>query len=628
MKNFYSLKKKGSLAVGIGILLIILLMSSVSVIITRRNSLNSAKELAQEKALNYGNQVSEVIKRGVHASENHARLLKASVDESNPLKLTREEITAYFKEWYESMPDYGGVHTFWEPNAFDGKDKQYRNARGHDKTGRFSVYWWAEGLDPLSGYKEMAWYQGPKNTRDIVITNPHMYDGELLGSINVPIIHQGKFTGVVGMNLMAGFLQRLAEDFDFYDQKATIILIANDGTIGGHSGNSQHVGKKVKKLYPGEKDLLDHIQNRYSGTFRKNDKLVTAVPIETGGKPWQARIEIPRNIILAEANHLRNLQILIGVILLILGIGVGYYLVNKQVDPLTRVSEGSEKISKGDLRNKLDIQRNDEIGVVSDSFNTMVEKLQNIIGKIRDHSNNMTNASQQISSSSQQVAQGANEQASSIEEVSSSMEQMASNIDQNYNNAQQTQKIAKEATSGMKKVNDSFNKSVKATKDITDKIDIINDIAFQTNLLSLNAAVEAARAGEAGKGFSVVATEIKKLAEKSKKAADEIVEVANATRSTATSADELMKDILPKIENTLNLVMEISASSNEQKSGADQVNEAVQQLNTVTQQNAASSEELASSSENLSGLADELSQLVNVFITDSNQISKQTETGQ
>ncbi|MFO8021805.1 MAG: methyl-accepting chemotaxis protein, partial [Perlabentimonas sp.] len=213
------------------------------------------------------------------------------------------------------------------------------------------------------------------------------------------------------------------------------------------------------------------------------------------------------------------------------------------------------------------------------------------------------------------------EQASSAEEVSSSMEQMAANIQQNTDNAQQTEKITINVSQGVEKVGNASKESLESIKNIAEKINIINDIAFQTNILALNAAVEAARAGEHGKGFAVVAAEVRKLAERSKLAADEIVTLATSSVTVTEEASELMANLVPEIEKTAKLVQEISAASIEQNSGSDQINSAIQQLNQVTQQNAAASEELATSSEELSSQAEQLKDLIGYFKVDESKSS-------
>jgi methyl-accepting chemotaxis protein len=284
------------------------------------------------------------------------------------------------------------------------------------------------------------------------------------------------------------------------------------------------------------------------------------------------------------------------------------------------------KIANGDLTFSVPEgfdKRKDEIGDIARSVLKVLDNLKNIIGNIRNGANQIASASQQISSSSQQMSQGANEQAASVEEVSSTMEQISANIQQNSENAQATELISQNAQKGITEVSGISQKAQSATKEISDKIQIINDIAFQTNILALNAAVEAARAGEHGKGFAVVAAEVRKLAERSRQAAESIVSLAQDSLSLADSVGQRMSETLPEVTKTSNLVQEISSSSIEQKNGVEQVNSAIQQLNSVTQQNASASEQLATNSEELAGQADSLKDLVSYFqvTAETNQLN-------
>jgi PAS domain S-box-containing protein len=284
---------------------------------------------------------------------------------------------------------------------------------------------------------------------------------------------------------------------------------------------------------------------------------------------------------------------------------------NLLIDSTNNIISKAQLIASGDLT--VELKKRSENDSLMESLNEMVKSVARTITDFKTLANHISTASMQMSSTAQLISQGANEQASAAEEVSSSMEEMAANIIQNSENSKATENISIKAASGIEKASLSASESVLSIREIADKITIIGDIAFQTNLLALNAAVEAARAGEYGRGFSVVAAEVRKLSEKSRTAAHEIDKLSRHSVSVTEEANKLLSDILPDIKRTSQLVQEITQASIEQNSGASQINNAIQQLNMVTQQNAASSEEMATSSEELSSQAEQLIETITFF---------------
>ncbi len=269
-----------------------------------------------------------------------------------------------------------------------------------------------------------------------------------------------------------------------------------------------------------------------------------------------------------------------------------------------------------------DLRTKDEFGDLARSMVGMGNKIKEVVANILAGAENVTLASAQISTTTQQLSQGASEQAASTEQVSASMEEMFASIQQNSNNAAQTDKIAQLSAEGMNALSKASDESLDSVRKITQKINIINDIAFQTNILALNAAVEAARAGEHGRGFAVVAAEVRKLAERSKLAANEIVDLSSVSLKATEETVQRMNALIPEIQRTTLLVQEIAASSNEQNASSEQINNAIQQLSQVTQQNAAASEEIATSSEELATQAEQLKETVSYFKVNTDKSSE------
>ena len=299
---------------------------------------------------------------------------------------------------------------------------------------------------------------------------------------------------------------------------------------------------------------------------------------------------------------------------------ISLILANKLiVRPLTTAVNIINKLSDGDLTMDIEAKSKDEIGQLLVAMKNMVERLRTIVGGVMTAAGNVLSGGQELSSGSQQLSEGATEQAASVEETSSSMEQMASNIRQSADNSMQTDKIAAKAAANAGKGGEAVSEAVTAIKEIAEKILIIEEIARQTNLLALNAAIEAARAGEHGKGFAVVAAEVRKLAERSQTAAAGISRLSSSSAEVAEKAGNVLEKLVPDIQKTAELVQEISASSNEQYTGAEQINKAIRQLDRVIQQNAGASEEMASTAEELASQAGQLRDTIAFFKIGDNE---------
>jgi methyl-accepting chemotaxis protein len=293
--------------------------------------------------------------------------------------------------------------------------------------------------------------------------------------------------------------------------------------------------------------------------------------------------------------------------------------------PLERSIKNIELLAEGQLQVSSDqsmLNRNDELGTLSVSIAKLSKNLVASINNIVGISLSINSASTQLRNTSELLSTGASTEAASIEEITSSMEEMVVNISTNSEHARQTEDFARKANESVLLGNESAQKALDIMTRVTQKIKVVDEIAFQTNLLSLNAAVEAARAGEHGRGFAVVANEVRKLAEHSKQAAKEIEALSKEAALVSNKAGSALDAIVPVMEKTTELVSNISVSSNEQGLGAQQINNAIVEMNNSIQSNATTAEEMSASAEELEALAKELVNSVSIFSIKGNTASQ------
>ncbi|MCB1159711.1 MAG: methyl-accepting chemotaxis protein [Leptospiraceae bacterium] len=325
----------------------------------------------------------------------------------------------------------------------------------------------------------------------------------------------------------------------------------------------------------------------------------------------------------AKADHEYVIKIVLKVFSATMGICVlfllvisfsGFFITRSITVPLQDLVNSSNQIAEGNLWLQIESKGKDEIASVYAAYENMISKLRKMIESIRLSSSELTTASSAIAASAENTSQSSVEQAAAVEQIAAAIDQMASSINQTTNSAKLTENIARKTTGSILLGQESLNKLVLDMKEVEGKISMINGIADKTNLLAVNAAIEAARADEFGTGFAVVATEVRKLAVTSQKAAIVINELISANTKNITSFQKQIKEIVLDFQKITDLLQEISYSSSEQNSSINQINASVQQINSVTLQNSASAEELSASGIELESQAKNLLDVVSFFI--------------
>ena len=646
MLNRFKLKLTSRLLIfvlGSVFIMNLILLASIGI-----SSSNKAEEaglnLALSKSKEAASQVKILLNEPINGTNYLTELVHSAIEEKSQ---DRDGMVNLVQRLAHKSENFYCVWIQMEPNAYDNRDDFYKNEKRYKGVnGAFDITFYKHkgeireektSIDFYSG----DWYLNPLKNKKLTVTEPYMYsyttevtDSVFIASFANPMYKNGASLGVVGIDISLESLNTICKSATLYETGFATV-ITDKLNFASHP-NTAKIGRNISTET--EKNIAEIQKAISKGTIynfedRSNEsgetilRCFTPITIEGTGKNWAIMVEIPMDEIQATSRELMSFIVLIGLLSMIAITVLIYFIAKSIITPIQKGVAFAKEIADGNLMSHLDIEdRGDEIGDLKNALTFMASKLNGIVTDIYENSLNIISASKLLSTTSMDLSSGANEQAAANEEVAANMEQMLANIDQNSDNATQTEKKAGQASVDVQEASTAVISTVEAMNKIAERITVIGEIAEKTDLLAINAAIEAARAGEQGKGFAVVANEIRKLAERSQAAANQIEELTRTSVKIANKSGESLTSIVPDIKKTALLIQEISVSSLEQNTGASQINAAILQLNTVTQRNASMAEEIASSSEELFAQAGLLKEIISYYSVEALESEKENET--
>ncbi|MCF7719654.1 methyl-accepting chemotaxis protein [Aeromonas jandaei] len=658
---------------------------------------NWMKAMGAEQAAKVTSYLDEAYFRATLLAENVLFQRKNAADNFVHSEALRGAINQQLHDAAASSTNLLGVYAVFEPDQLDGEDSNYQGSSeiGSNDKGRFSTYWaydngklvpevqnedvLADETPTASGGVENEWYRCSIRTKALCLLEPYLDDvGDkkvLITSVSTPLLENGNLLGMVGVDISLTALQNLVSTMDkeLYDGKGRILLVSHEGRVAGADQFDVTLGRALDQKYQGlAADLKGWLNQGQELSRWSSDGsiLQTFVPVTMRGtdRKWGIYIELPRAVVLASAQQLQEdlasessrsvaTQLGIGALISLLALSFIWLMARQIVAPIRAVVARLKDIAtgEGDLTQRIEIHRQDEIGELAKWFNSFLNKLQSTISQViatvegtRTSAEQAAHVAERTSSGMQTQYQEVDLVATAFEELSATALQVSGNASSAVAAANETDAAAQEGKyvvadtqEAMRKLMAIINNALPVVERLSANSDNINDIltviqgiAEQTNLLALNAAIEAARAGEQGRGFAVVADEVRNLAGRTQNAIVEIQKLISELQSGTGAvvkaihdghgqADQtlgkvdlsvrVLEQIIQSVSTIHQMNEQIARAAQEQSRVADEINRNVSNIRDVSHTIRAEAATSAENGRELSVLADKQQQLVGQF---------------